>query len=85
MYGRPEAWRPGPPHAVRPLEIRVPDCGQRHAIVDMPSFADAMARGQEAYEQDRAAIRANFHQLAAKVEAMRAALQAMGIPISEKE
>jgi len=71
----------GPAHNVRPLENRVPDCGQRHVVKDLPSADDGVA----SYADDMETIRANFHQLASKVEAMRAALQAMGVPITQEE
>jgi hypothetical protein len=74
----------GPAHNIRPLEVHVPDCGTRHRVVDLPSFEEAIKKGAAAYEADRAAIRANFHQLATKVEHMRAALQAMGVPITQE-
>ena len=83
MYRPPTTTGVG--HDVRPLENRVPDCGPRHVVVDLPSYEDMRKRGASAYEADRVAIRANFHQLAAKVEQMRAALNAMGIDITKKE
>jgi len=81
VYRPPSTY--GSPHDVRPLENRVPDCGTRHVVIDLPSFEDVQAKGAAAYDADRAAIRANFHQLAAKVEQMRAALKAMGIDITQ--
>jgi hypothetical protein len=74
-----------PGHNVRPLENFIPDCGRRHAVIDLPSFDLGLKAGAVAYLADREVIRANFFQLAAKVEQMRAALQAMGVPITEKE
>jgi len=68
----------GPAHNVRPLEIRIPETGRRHAVVDLPELHGLdLATAQ--------VVRANFFQLAAKVEQMRAALQAMGIPITEEK
>jgi hypothetical protein len=81
MYGRPQI---GPPHDVRPLEVLVPDCGKRHAVVDLPSFEDVIKGGPKQYEADRLVIRANFHQLAMKVEHIRSALNAMGIPLTQE-
>jgi hypothetical protein len=73
----------GPPHNLRPLEVLIADRGKRHAIVELPSFEEAVKKGAAAYERDRETIAANFYQLARKVEDMRAALKAMGIPITE--
>lgn len=74
-YGHHEL---GPQHNVRPLVNRVPALGTRHVVDDLPELhglPEATAR----------VIRANFHQLAQKLEDMRAALAAMGVPITEKE
>jgi hypothetical protein len=73
----------GPPHNVRPLEVLVPDTGKRHAVIDLPSYELGLKAGAKMYEADRDAHRANFHQLAVKVEQLRAALKAMGVPITE--
>lgn len=75
MYGR---WQPARNGDVRPLVNRVPDCGTRHVVVDLPEM-----HGLD--PKTAAAIRANFHQLAAKVEQLRAALDAMGLPLTDKE
>lgn len=75
----------GTGHNVRPLEIRIPDCGRRHAVVDLPSYEQGLADGAAAYLADRDAIRANNYQLARKLEDMRAALAAMGISITQEK
>lgn len=74
MYGR---FALGPPHMVKPLEIRVPDSGRRHAVVDLPDLHGLS-------DETAAVVRANFFQLATKVEQLRAALKAMGVPLTEE-
>lgn len=68
----------GSGHDVRPVDIRIPESGRRHAVVDLPDLHGLS-------EETAAVVRANFYQLARKLEDMRAALAAMGISITQEK